>query len=288
MQPEIGSPRNDDWANAFSSMRELPSPGQRWTVRRKAAVIEAVRGGWVPIEAACRRYSISIDGFGAGPNQSLENPLGIGGPALHGWAFPTRTFQAHLFGNKDGETGIDDALLRSSSDNIALLGNGCLCCNVRSDLQVTLHRLVADRERGVVPHFQRVVIETSGLADPSPILTTFATDRALGGEFHVEAVITVIAAQRGVETIAAFAEARRQVILADAYRAAQKIKGEGDARASAIYADAYGRNAEFYAFYRSMQAYEAALQPNNTRLVLPPDSRFFRFFGGPSSAPRTK
>jgi G3E family GTPase len=117
--------------------------------------------------------------------------------------------------NEFGETGIDDALLRNSSDNIALLGNGCLCCNVRSDLQVTLHRLVADRERGVIPHFRRIVIETSGLADPSPILTTFATDRALGGEFHVEAVITVIAAQSGAETIAAFAEARRQVILAD-------------------------------------------------------------------------
>src|SRR6202451_1156577 len=49
--------------------------------------------------------------------------------------------------NEFGETGIDDALLRSSSDNIALIGNGCLCCNIRSALQVTLHRLVADRER---------------------------------------------------------------------------------------------------------------------------------------------
>jgi G3E family GTPase len=117
--------------------------------------------------------------------------------------------------NEFGEAGIDDALLRNSSDNIALIGNGCLCCNVRSDLQVTLHRLVADRERGVVPHFGRIVIETSGLADPSPILTTFATDRALGGEFHVEAVIAVIAAQSGVGIIAGFAEARRQIILAD-------------------------------------------------------------------------
>ena len=117
--------------------------------------------------------------------------------------------------NEFGEAGIDDVLLRNSSDNIALLGNGCLCCNVRSDLQLTLHRLVAERERGVIPHFQRIVIETSGLADPSPILATFATDRALGGEFHVEAVITVIAAQSGIETIASLAEARRQVILAD-------------------------------------------------------------------------
>jgi G3E family GTPase len=117
--------------------------------------------------------------------------------------------------NEFGESGIDDVLLRSSSDSVALLGNGCLCCNVRSDLQVTLRRLIADRERGVVPHFGRIVIETSGLADPSPILATFATDRALGGEFHVEAAIAVIAAQSGIHTIEAFAEARRQVILAD-------------------------------------------------------------------------
>jgi G3E family GTPase len=117
--------------------------------------------------------------------------------------------------NEFGQAGIDDALLRNSSDNIALLGNGCLCCNVRSDLQVTLHRLVADRARGVVPHFNRIVIETSGLADPSPILSTFATDRALGGEFHVEAVVAVIAAQSGATTIESFVEARRQIILAD-------------------------------------------------------------------------
>ncbi len=53
-------------------------------------------------------FTISIDGFGAGPNQSLENPLGIGGRALHAWAFATRTFQTTLFGKQEGETGIDD------------------------------------------------------------------------------------------------------------------------------------------------------------------------------------
>jgi G3E family GTPase len=120
---------------------------------------------------------------------------------------------------------------RDSSDNIALLGNGCLCCNVRLDLQLTLHRLVADRERGVIPHFRRIVIETSGLADPSPILATFATDRALGGEFHVEAVITVIAAHSGIETIASFAEARRQVILADRIVIAKADIADDDAPA---------------------------------------------------------
>jgi dihydrofolate reductase len=63
-------------------------------------------------------YSISIDGFGAGPNQSLENPLGIGGPALHGWAFPTRTFQAYLFGKDGGETGIDEDFAARGFQNV--------------------------------------------------------------------------------------------------------------------------------------------------------------------------
>ena len=80
-----------------------------------------------------------------------------------------------------GAVGIDDALLRESSDEVTLLGNGCLCCNTRSDLQVALRKLVADRYRGKIPHFGRVLIETSGLADLSPILQTFSTDRALGG-----------------------------------------------------------------------------------------------------------
>ena len=117
--------------------------------------------------------------------------------------------------NEFGATGIDDALLRSSADEIVLLGNGCLCCNVRSDLQLALRRLVSDRERGDVPHFVRVVIETSGLADPGPILRTFATDRALGEEFHVEAVLVVVDVVTGERSLDEFAEARSQVILAD-------------------------------------------------------------------------
>ena len=72
--------------------------------------------------------------------------------------------------NEFGAAGIDDALLRASADETVLLGNGCLCCNVRSDLQVALRKLMSDRERGLVPHFRRIVIETSGLADPGPIL----------------------------------------------------------------------------------------------------------------------
>jgi G3E family GTPase len=74
---------------------------------------------------------------------------------------------------------------------------------------------VIDRERGVVPNFARVVIETSGLADPAPILQTFSTDRALGGEFHIDVMLAVVDAVNGQAVLKDAAEARKQVILAD-------------------------------------------------------------------------
>ena len=80
------------------------------------------------------------------------------------------------------------------------------------------------------------------------------------------------------EKIQADADRQRQVILADAYRAAQKTKGEGDARASAIYADAYGRNAEFYSFYRSLEAYKSTFRNKSDMLILDPSSEFFQYF----------
>jgi G3E family GTPase len=117
--------------------------------------------------------------------------------------------------NEFGAVGVDDALVRSSTDETVLLGNGCVCCATRSDLQVALRGLVADRERRKIPFFRRVIIETSGLADPGPVLQTFATDRALGGEFHLELAVTVADAVTGLDTFGWSAEARKQAILAD-------------------------------------------------------------------------
>jgi G3E family GTPase len=117
--------------------------------------------------------------------------------------------------NEFGAVGIDDALVRNSADETVLLGNGCICCISRSDLQLALRRLVFDREHGTVPPFARIVIETSGLADPGPILQTFSTDRALGGEFHIDVVLAVVDAVSGEANLEAAAEARKQVILAD-------------------------------------------------------------------------
>jgi len=117
--------------------------------------------------------------------------------------------------NEFGAVGIDDALVRDAAEETILLGNGCLCCITRTDLQLALRRLLIDRERGVVPNFARVVIETSGLADPAPILQTFSTDRALGGEFHIDVMLAVADAVNGGATLKNAAEARKQVILAD-------------------------------------------------------------------------
>jgi G3E family GTPase len=117
--------------------------------------------------------------------------------------------------NEFGAVGIDDALIRDSAEETVLLGNGCVCCITRTDLQLALRRLVFDRERGTVPPFGRVIIETSGLADPGPILQTFSTDRALGGEFHIDVVLAVVDAVNGRAELESAAEARKQVIFAD-------------------------------------------------------------------------
>ena len=164
-----------------------------------------------------------ITGFlGAGKTTLLRRFLGT--PEGQGTAVVVNEF---------GATGIDDALVRSSADETVLLGNGCLCCITRSDLQQALRRMVIERERGELPDFKRIVIETSGLADPSPILQTFATDRALGEVFHVEAVVTVVDAETGGDTLAWSSEARKQVILADRLVVTKTdIAGEGAAESA--------------------------------------------------------
>jgi membrane protease subunit HflC len=82
------------------------------------------------------------------------------------------------------------------------------------------------------------------------------------------------------EKIRADADRQREVIIADAYRDAQKIKGEGDAQATAIYGQAFNQNPDFYAFYRSLEAYRGSFRNKNDVLVVEPNSEFFKYMKG--------
>jgi G3E family GTPase len=117
--------------------------------------------------------------------------------------------------NEFGEVGLDHQLVTSSNDQVMVLENGCLCCTVRSDLVGTLNGLYHDRAAGRIPAFDNVVIETSGLAEPGPVLQAFLSEPTLDGLFRVASVITLVDAVNWKGTSEAHDEAIRQVALAD-------------------------------------------------------------------------
>jgi len=116
--------------------------------------------------------------------------------------------------NEFGAIGLDHALVASSTETLVQLTTGCLCCAVRGDLLDTLLDLDRRRREGEIA-FDRVVIETSGLADPTPILQGLLTDRAVAGSFVLRGVLTLVDAVHGPAALAELAEAQRQVALAD-------------------------------------------------------------------------
>ena len=117
--------------------------------------------------------------------------------------------------NEFGAVGLDHELVETSDESFIQLSNGCLCCNVRSDLVLTLGDLAARRAAGTVPPFERVVIETTGLADPAPILHALMTDRSLCDVYALDGVITTVDAVTGMKTLDRQAEAVRQAAVAD-------------------------------------------------------------------------
>jgi G3E family GTPase len=117
--------------------------------------------------------------------------------------------------NEFGEVGIDNALVAASSENVTLLANGCLCCTVRTDLQETLRELFAQRRAGEVIDFDRVVVETTGLADPAPVIQTFAADTLLAAQYRLDGVVTLVDAVNGARQLDAQPEAVKQAAVAD-------------------------------------------------------------------------
>lgn len=117
--------------------------------------------------------------------------------------------------NEFGEVGLDHLLVEAVSGDVVLLNAGCLCCTVRGDLVNALHSLIMRRARGKVPRFKRVVIETTGLADPAPILHTLITDPLLASRYRLDGVVTVVDAANGEATLDVQAEAVKQAAVAD-------------------------------------------------------------------------
>jgi len=117
--------------------------------------------------------------------------------------------------NELGEIAIDHHLVDFVEGDVLELPGGCLCCAVREDLARTLRSLLERRDAGEIRQFRRVVIETTGLADPAPILFTLGADPMLDHTLHLARVVTLIDAVTGAENLDRFAEAARQAALAD-------------------------------------------------------------------------
>jgi G3E family GTPase len=117
--------------------------------------------------------------------------------------------------NEFGEVGIDHLLVEQSGDGVIELSDGCLCCTVRGELVDTLADLVDRVQTGRIAALDRIVIETTGLADPVPVLQSVMGNPALMHAFRLDGVVTLVDAVNGAATLAAHEDARRQVAVAD-------------------------------------------------------------------------
>ena len=117
--------------------------------------------------------------------------------------------------NEFGEESIDNDLVQVSSEQMMLLNNGCLCCVLRGDLQETLRDLFVKRRTGEVIDFDRVVVETTGLADPAPVMQTLMTDTMLQSYYRLDCVVTLVDAVNGGGQLDTMPEPKKQTALAD-------------------------------------------------------------------------
>jgi len=117
--------------------------------------------------------------------------------------------------NEFGEVAIDHLLVRESNEDITILNSGCLCCTVRGDLVTAMRDLFLKRVRGEVPEFQRMIIETTGLADPAPILHTLMTDPVVSSRYKLDGIVTTIDAVHAMRQLDTQKECVKQVAVAD-------------------------------------------------------------------------
>jgi G3E family GTPase len=117
--------------------------------------------------------------------------------------------------NEFGEIGLDHDLVQSGSDNVVLLENGCLCCAVKGDLVKALDRLARGALKGELPPFDRCIIETSGLAEPTPVIEVLLSEPTIAARYALHDVTTTVDAINGAATLDVHVESAKQVALAD-------------------------------------------------------------------------
>jgi len=116
--------------------------------------------------------------------------------------------------NEFGEVGVDGAIVERSDEQILEMNNGCICCTVRGDLIRILGTLKTGREKGALA-FERVIIETTGMADPGPVAQTFFTDEEIGNYYLLDSILTLVDAKHAPQQLDEFREAQEQVGFAD-------------------------------------------------------------------------
>ena len=117
--------------------------------------------------------------------------------------------------NEFGEVGIDHQLVEAVDASTVLLSSGCLCCTIRDDLKQAIMEVHDKRARGIVPPYRRVIVETTGLADPAPILATLMNDISLRHHYRLGAIITTVDAVNGLDQLDRQEESLKQAAVAD-------------------------------------------------------------------------
>jgi G3E family GTPase len=146
-----------------------------------------------------------ISGFLGSGKTTLINGL-LRAPRMHGTVVVVNEF---------GEVGIDNDLVVQSADKVVVLENGCLCCSMRGELSKTLDDLYRRYQRGEIPEFSRVLVETTGLADPWPIQGLLTTDITLKSRYAVTRIVSTVDAVNWARTSEQWPEAIKQVTAAD-------------------------------------------------------------------------